>query len=85
MPQAATLSTTASRGTATSGEPAAAREFGYIGRHRGPGRDGRIIVLIPAHHEDGTVGRCIEALAAQSRVPDEMIVVADNCTDQGDK
>lgn len=85
MTQAATLSATASRGTTTSGEPAAPRELGYIGRHRGPGRDGRIIVLLPAYNEDGTMGRCIEALAAQSRVPDAVIVVAENCTDQGDK
>lgn len=41
----------------------------------------RVVVIIPAHNEAATVRLCVQALAVQSRVPDEVIVVADNCTD----
>jgi cellulose synthase/poly-beta-1,6-N-acetylglucosamine synthase-like glycosyltransferase len=36
---------------------------------------------MPAHDEADIVHVALDALAAQSRVPDEIIVVADNCTD----
>ncbi len=42
---------------------------------------GRVIAIIPAHNEAETVHLSLVALSAQSRVPDEVFVVADNCTD----
>jgi len=46
-----------------------------------PSDSGRVIAVVPAHNEAATVHLALEALAAQSRVPDEIIVVVDNCTD----
>lgn len=48
-------------------------------RHAGPGR---IVVLVPAHNEEALIAETLESLAAQTRPPDEVIVVADRCTDQ---
>lgn len=49
------------------------------------GDDGRVTVritaLIPAHNEQAIIADALTALRAQSRVPDRIIVVADNCTD----
>ncbi|WGW12293.1 glycosyltransferase family 2 protein [Saxibacter everestensis] len=42
---------------------------------------GRIVVLIPAHDEAALIGEALESLAAQTRVPDEVIVIADRCMD----
>ncbi len=44
-------------------------------------RRGRIVVLIPAHNEEKLIGAALASLAAQTRVADEVIVVADRCTD----
>ncbi len=41
----------------------------------------RLTVLLPAHNEGLTVAAALESLWAQTRLPDEVIVVADNCTD----
>ncbi len=41
-----------------------------------------ISVVIPCYNEEGLIGQCLEALAAQSRRPLEIIVVDNNCTDQ---
>lgn len=41
-----------------------------------------INVLIPAHNEAERIGATLESLRAQSRGPDRIIVVADNCTDE---
>ena len=38
-------------------------------------------VLIPAHNEEASLPATLASLAAQSRPPDRVIVVADNCTD----
>lgn len=43
--------------------------------------DGRVIVMIPAHNEAASIGRTLQALRAQTRRPDKIIVVCDNCTD----
>jgi biofilm PGA synthesis N-glycosyltransferase PgaC len=43
--------------------------------------DGRVIVILPAHNEEATIGRTLQSLRAQTRRPDEIIVVCDNCTD----
>lgn len=42
----------------------------------------KVIALIPAHNEEAGIGRAIEALRTQTRTPDRIIVVADNCTDR---
>jgi len=41
----------------------------------------RLTVLIPAHDEELTIQGTLESLRAQTRQPDRIIVVADNCTD----
>ncbi|GAA1434439.1 glycosyltransferase family 2 protein [Microlunatus lacustris] len=40
-----------------------------------------ITVLIPAHDEAGCIAATIASLRAQSRAPERIIVIADNCTD----
>lgn len=40
-----------------------------------------LTVLIPAHNEESCLGETIASLRRQSRQPDRIIVVADNCTD----
>src|SRR4051812_47843466 len=42
----------------------------------------KTVVVVPAHNEQDSIGRTIEALLAQTRRPDRIIVVADNCTDK---
>ena len=42
----------------------------------------RVTVLVPAHNEEAVLGLTLESLAAQSRPPDRVLVVADNCTDR---
>jgi cellulose synthase/poly-beta-1,6-N-acetylglucosamine synthase-like glycosyltransferase len=41
----------------------------------------RCTVLIPAHNEEAVLGFTLESLAQQSRRPDHVVVVADNCAD----
>lgn len=41
----------------------------------------RITALIPAHNEAATLPTTLAALGRQSRPPDRVIVIADNCTD----
>ena len=41
----------------------------------------RCTVLIPAHNEEAILGLTLDSLAEQTRRPDHVIVVADNCTD----
>lgn len=48
-------------------------------RRAGPGR---IVVLVPAHDEEALIAETLQSLAAQSRPADEVIVVADRCTDR---
>ena len=42
---------------------------------------GRIVVLVPAHDEATLVGEALESLAAQTRIPDEVIVIDDRSSD----
>lgn len=42
----------------------------------------RVVVIVPAHDEAPTIPRAVTALATQSRPPDHVVVVADNCSDQ---
>lgn len=41
----------------------------------------KIVALIPAHNEEQSIASTIEALLAQGRVPDKIVVLPDNCTD----
>jgi cellulose synthase/poly-beta-1,6-N-acetylglucosamine synthase-like glycosyltransferase len=41
----------------------------------------RIIVLIPCHNEEELVWRAIRSLHLQTRQPDRIVIIADNCTD----
>ena len=45
-------------------------------------RTAKMLVLIPAHNEEATIGRNLHALLTQTRVPDRIVVIADNCTDR---
>jgi 1,2-diacylglycerol 3-beta-glucosyltransferase len=47
------------------------------GSHRGI----RFLVLIPAHNEERVIRHCLEAIAADRRLGDAVLVVADRCTD----
>ncbi|WP_414531135.1 glycosyltransferase family 2 protein [Leucobacter chromiiresistens] len=40
-----------------------------------------VTVLIPAHNEEASLPATLASLRLQQRVPDRVIVVADNCTD----
>ncbi len=42
---------------------------------------GRIVVLIPAHNEESLIATALASIEAQTRPADEVIVVADRCTD----
>jgi len=47
-----------------------------------PGRNtGRLVALLPAHNEETALPSALESLLLQSRTPDEIWVIADNCTD----
>jgi cellulose synthase/poly-beta-1,6-N-acetylglucosamine synthase-like glycosyltransferase len=41
----------------------------------------RFLILIPAHNEEPVIGRCLEAIAADRRSRDRVLVVADRCAD----
>lgn len=41
----------------------------------------KIVALIPAHNEAGSIEKTVRALLVQERVPDEIVVICDNCTD----
>ena len=41
----------------------------------------RVVVLVPAHNEQAQLGATLVGLAAQTRAPDEVVVICDNCTD----
>lgn len=44
--------------------------------------NGRVVVLVPAHNEETLIADTMASLFAQTRRPDRIIVVADNCTDR---
>jgi len=41
-----------------------------------------VVALIPAYNEEGSIGATIEALLAQTRVPDRIVVIPNGCTDK---
>jgi len=45
-------------------------------------RTAKMVVLIPAHNEEASIGAMLNALLGQTRVPDRIVVIADNCTDR---
>lgn len=59
-----------SKGTLTRRETTA-RPAGYA----------RVVALVPAHNEAEAIGATIASLRRQTRPPDRIIVVADNCSD----
>ena len=42
----------------------------------------RIVVAVPSHNEEKQIAATIESLLAQTRRPDEIVVICDNCTDR---
>lgn len=42
----------------------------------------KVIALIPCHNEENLVWRAIRSLHLQTRAPDRIVVIADNCTDR---
>ena len=42
---------------------------------------GKLLVLVPAHDAAATIARTLAALQAQTRVPDRVVLLADDCTD----
>lgn len=41
----------------------------------------KLTVLIPAHNEAESIGKTLDSLTEQTLIPQEVVVVADNCTD----
>src|SRR5919107_2772598 len=41
-----------------------------------------VVVLVPAHNEQEQIADTITSLLTQTRPPDRVVVVADNCTDE---
>lgn len=41
----------------------------------------KVVALVPAHNEAASIAATIEALLQQQRVPDAIVVICDNCTD----
>jgi poly-beta-1,6-N-acetyl-D-glucosamine synthase len=46
---------------------------------RGPGK---VVVIIPCHNEELAIAEALESLAAQTRLVDEVVVIADRCSDE---
>jgi len=44
--------------------------------------EGPLVALLPAHDEEASLGAALDSLRAQTRPPDHIIVIADNCTDR---
>ncbi len=42
----------------------------------------RISALVIAHNEERFIGKCLDSILAQTIVPDEIVVLAHNCTDK---
>jgi cellulose synthase/poly-beta-1,6-N-acetylglucosamine synthase-like glycosyltransferase len=42
----------------------------------------RVVVLVPAHDEAGSIRRTLDSVAAQMLPGDRIVVIADNCTDE---
>ena len=42
----------------------------------------KVVVLIPAHNEEGCIAGALRSVWSQGRAPDRVVVVADNCADR---
>jgi poly-beta-1,6-N-acetyl-D-glucosamine synthase len=42
----------------------------------------KVVAVVPAHNEEESIARTITALLRQTRAPDRIVVVADNCSDR---
>lgn len=62
--------------------PAVAALF-YRAREPQVSGDAQVVVLIPAHDEEGSIAHCVRTFGAQSYPTErfEVVVIADNCTD----
>ncbi|MEQ4499096.1 MAG: glycosyltransferase family 2 protein [Nocardioides kribbensis] len=47
-----------------------------------PHATGRLVALLPAHDEEVGLPPALRSLAGQTRPPDRVVVIADNCTDR---
>ncbi|SEN52149.1 Glycosyltransferase, catalytic subunit of cellulose synthase and poly-beta-1,6-N-acetylglucosamine synthase [Nonomuraea pusilla] len=61
--------------------PGAHRYDGKTGLPPAPIHRMRVTALVPAHDEAGQIAESIASLRAQTRPPDRLVVIADNCTD----
>lgn len=41
----------------------------------------KVVALVPSHNEEKSIAATITALLAQDRIPDQIVVICDNCTD----
>lgn len=59
------------------------RQAAHLIRRRQDSHPGstHVTVLIPAHNEEASIAGTLTSLFGQSRLPERVIVVADNCTD----
>ncbi len=55
--------------------------FGRKGQQEARPKTALILALVPAHNEEADIARTIEALLAQTRPIDRIVVILDNCTD----
>jgi cellulose synthase/poly-beta-1,6-N-acetylglucosamine synthase-like glycosyltransferase len=46
-----------------------------------PAAVGKVVVAVPSHNEESKIGATIESLLSQTRRPDEIVIICDNCTD----
>jgi len=42
----------------------------------------QVVALIPAHNEEASIGATVESLLMQTRVPDRIVVIPNNCNDR---
>jgi poly-beta-1,6-N-acetyl-D-glucosamine synthase len=42
----------------------------------------KVVVVVPAHNEQESIAQTIKALLSQTRQPDRIVIVADNCSDR---
>ena len=61
--------------------PAGLTKPGYVGDISDVG-PGRVVAIIPAHNEASRIAEALESLAAQTRIADGVLVIADRCSDQ---
>lgn len=54
----------------------------FVSRVSTPGSGRGIVAVIPAHNEERTIAATIASLRQQTRPPDRIVVVPNNCTDR---